>query len=247
MEQLTPVAVDRNKPPEPGSKVLVADFWADYGFFRNPQTTMSPRTLPLPSPTALRGLLGAVCGVAREAAPEHFAEAHLAVQLLAPLRRQSIGINYLKTVSSKHFSRFEEHKPTSVELLVQPRYRLYLAWSETKRYEQLKHMLTNHLSVYTPCFGSSEYLANFAWVREDAVAAVAGGRAEPVSVVPRRAVQQLDYDCGEIFTTVLPVCMNNQRVVQRFETCVFERTGAALHGTFADVTTLASGAQLVFI
>ncbi|CAM2010428.1 type I-B CRISPR-associated protein Cas5b [Acanthopleuribacter pedis] len=235
------------EPLTPGTKVLQVQFSADYGFFRNPQTTMSPRTLPLPSPTAVRGMLGAICGTPREQAPERFAAARLALQLTNPLRRQSIGINYLKTTSPKHFARFKEHKPTSVELLVKPAFRLFLAWDDTAAYEELKHMLVNHLSVYTPCFGSSEYLANFRWIGEETVVSVAEKEAAIHTAVPRRAVKQLDYDCGEIFTTTLPVAMNNRREVQRFETCVFERNGEPLKGTFAEVTTLSSGAAIVFI
>ena len=234
------------EPLKPGCRVLVADFRADFGFFRKPYTNMSPRTFPIPPGTTIRGMLAAIRGVDRELAPEFYADARLALRLCDPVRRRNLGINYLKTTSSSHFARFKEHKPTNQELLVEPHFRFFVHLPDPDEHEALRDLLVHHRSVYTLSFGNSESLANYRWIGDAEVVESASGSAELASIAPTETVSDMDYRHRELFTTTLPDVMNNQRVVQRFTEFIFDRNGRTLQGRFSQFNRLSTGESVVF-
>jgi len=231
---------------KPGAPVLAVDLSADFGQFKKYFTTMSPLSFPIPSGTALRGMLGAVCGVDRDRAPEHFAGAKLALRVLTPVRKIVIPTNFIIVKeSAAKFARFEQHRPTTVEYVRDARYRLFISWDHPD-YDQLKGRLSRHESVYTLSFGNSESLANYRFVGETRVAERASGRAELQSIVPTALVREVDYLDRELFTLRLPVAMSNDRIVARYDEFLFERRGHSIEGDFDRFEKLESGENIVF-
>ncbi len=230
-----------------GTPVLAVEFFADYGQFKKYFTTMSPLSFPLPTGTALRGMLGAICGVDRDRAPQRFAGARLAIGLAGPVRKVVVPVNFIITKESPaKFARFEQHRPTTVEYVKDARYRVYIAWDDADGYRDLKTRLQRHESVYTLCFGNSESLANYQFLGETRVVEVAGGEAELASIVPTARVTRLDYRDSELFTLRLPVAMSDDRVVSDYCEFLFDRRGAAVKGVFTRFERLETGERLAF-
>lgn len=229
-----------------GDRVLVADFFADLGFFRKAYTNMGPRSYPVPPFTVVRGMLAAVLGLDREKAPEKMAPARLAVRMLNTLRFTDIGVNYIKTTSPSHFARFRDHKPTRVEHVVRPCYRLYIHHPDASLHAALKEMLIHHRTHYTLSFGNSESLADFSWLEEAAVEAVDSGEVEVMGLLPCDQVSKIRFENRQCLTVTLPVTMTNQREVTSYREYIFDRTAAPLFGDVTDYVRLTNGDQLVF-
>jgi len=234
------------EPLIPGKPVLVVDFWADYGQFKKYYTTMSPLSFSLPTGTALRGMLGAICGIDRDTCPQYFADARLALRPLGPVRKANLAINLLKTTSARHFSRFQQHKPTIIEFVKHARYRCYIHLPDDDKQRALRGRLEAHHSVYTLSFGNSESLANYRYHGEERVVAVGEGKAEVGSMVPTDHLRRVDFGQRELFTITLPVTMTNERVVTRYTEFLLERNGHTIVGDFTHYNRLSNGENIVF-
>lgn len=68
-------------------KVVAFDIWGDYGHFRRFFTTSSPLTYSFPPPTAVRGIVGAILGLDKDAYLESTADLYVGVRILMPVRR----------------------------------------------------------------------------------------------------------------------------------------------------------------
>jgi len=236
------------EPLNPGDRVLVADFFADYGQFKKYFTNLSPLSFPIPPPTAIRGMLGAIMGIGRQEAPEYFADTRIALGLASPVRKVTVPINLIKTTSPTHFSRFVARKPTTVEFVRKARYRLYLHLPDSDKHQGLFEKLSRHHSVYTLSFGNSESLANYTFCGEETVRATESGHTELNTIVPSQLVRELkNIENMELFTVTLPLVMNNQRVVERYSEFIYERKGKPLYGNLVHFNRLSSGARCVFI
>ncbi len=234
------------EPLNPGARVMVATFRADYGQFRKYYTNMSPLSFPVPSGTVLRGMLGAICGIDRLESPEYFASTRLALRVERPIRKTCVPVNLLKTVRPLHFARFENRKPTTVEYVRDAAYRVYIHIPEEPKARILREKLQKHHSVYTLCFGTSESLANYHFHGEETVTSGGSGPAELSSMTPIELVEELDVKGRKLFSLTLPVLMDRRRVVSRYTEFLFERTGATIKGKFRHFTRLSNGENIVF-
>ncbi|MCS6809538.1 MAG: type I-B CRISPR-associated protein Cas5b [Bacteroidota bacterium] len=229
------------------NKALVFDIFGDYAHFRRYYTTMSPLTFSVPPGTALRGMLGAILGIDREVAPEHFHDVELSLRILNPIKKVTIPINYIQVESSSHFSRYPAHKPTNIEFVKDPTYRVYVRTSNTTTYTTLHEKLSRHESVYTLSFGISEALANFTFVGEFDIQPIDTGTLGIDSMIPIEYVHALpstgDLQC---FTEKLPMKMLNNREVIEYREFLFERTGTRLLLNIPQGVQLSNGERIVF-
>ena len=89
---------------------IIFDVYGEYGHFRKFNTTTSPLTYSIPTPSAIFGLLGAVLGIEREDShnkirekKEHLREvfsnknASLAIRPISEIKKVNIGFNLLDT------------------------------------------------------------------------------------------------------------------------------------------------------
>lgn len=174
------------------TSVLVFDLRGSIAHFRRPDTTATHASYPFITRTALRGLLGAVLGL-----DEWLAEdAWTGVQLLGPVRTRVqqlalLGKEFLGASGGKVFSR-----PTAIELVVEPRYRVYYSGAYM---DELEERLIRRQSVYPTYLGSAFCLTVPEWVGRWEVEEIppdAPERVEVVSVVPSHAVDRLELTAG---------------------------------------------------
>jgi len=135
--------------------VLVFDLKGSLAHFRRPDTTATHATYPFITRTALRGLLGAILGL------EEFLyeEARAGVRLMSPVQKSVQELSMLGKGFLGNWPEF--NRPTSIELLVQPHYRIYYTGP---RLEELAAFIRARRSVYHTYLGSAFALTVPEWV-----------------------------------------------------------------------------------
>lgn len=213
-------------------KVIVFDLGAEYGQFRKYFTNMSPLTFSIAPRTVISGIIGALIGVDKHKNPELFSFRHsfIALRILSPINKTTIATNYLKTDKLKYFSHFEEHKPTIVEYVRNPHYRIYFYHDYDDIYSKLKDNLAHHRSFYTVTLGISSCLANFNFVGEYNTNNINNNEiTNIVSILPVETVKELSsLEDVHIQKTTMPAYMNNHREVQIYREYFFELNGKPL-------------------
>ena len=172
--------------------LFVFDLRGSLGHFRRPDTLATHATYPFITRTALHGLAGAVLGL--EQLPE---SPWCGVQLLGPVATVSQELSLLGkgwTGGGPNFSR-----PTAIEFLVQPHYRVYYAGCLCT---ELEDAISNRRSHYHTYLGSAfcltvpEPVASFSAEEIRELSVEPGQVIESLTVVPSFAVERLELTDG---------------------------------------------------
>ena len=173
-------------------KILVFDLWGDYGHFKKIYATTSALTYPVPFKTAIYGLTSAIIGLSKEGNSylEKFppGTCKIGIELLSTPRTQRMHTNFSLEPGMIKSNR----KPTLLELLKAPRYRIFWTHQKDLVYEQFKFHLKSHTSVYTPSLGLANLLANFEFVGEYDLEECTEGSHQVTGVIPMNSVKALD-------------------------------------------------------
>jgi len=152
-------------------KILVFDISASYGHFRVPYTVTSPVTLPVPSKTALYGILGAVLGMDKSSYLNHFQDGSckVAIGIKKPIKKIQISENLINTKNVAFFARMNSrkkapHTQIRYEFLKDSEYRIYIHMYDEELFNRLEQLLKHHKSTYSISFGLSECLANYKFI-----------------------------------------------------------------------------------
>jgi CRISPR-associated protein Cas5h len=224
------------------NKVLIFDVWGDYAHFRRFYTTTSPLTFPIPPRTALCGLIGAIIGLEKENNEylEYFtldkAFIGLKIDEKHPLKKVMISENLIHTKNAKGpgMNLITERTQINFEFLKDQKYRIYFNHTDEDIYQQLKENLISHKSVYTPCLGLSENIANFEFVGEFKVKSESGSESTeeyvqinsvlPTEKIAKKGGIKFNFE-GEYFSIKVPIELNLDRIVTKYSDILFERTG----------------------
>jgi len=157
---------------------LIFDISGEYGHFRKFNTTTSPLTYSIPTPSSIFGLLGAVLGIEREDShnkigekKEHLRDvfssknASVAVRPLSEIKKVNIGFNLLDTGSYKSFFNVTNRTQIEYEILKDPKFRIYLSWDHRLK-EELTERLKNKRFHFNPYLGISQMTADLEFVEE---------------------------------------------------------------------------------
>lgn len=168
------------------TKLLVFDLKADLGHFRRPDTTATHATYPFITRTALRGLLGSILGMA------HWdAEAWTGLQILSTLRTKT---QQLSLLGKGYFGSGTFNRPTSIELVIKPHYRIYY---HGDHFDDLYEHISNGLSVYHTYLGSAFALIKPKFIEIlNAQEKTPLGPIECMSIIPSHVVTDIDIQPG---------------------------------------------------
>lgn len=101
-------------------KGLAFDVRGSVAHFRRPDTTATQMTYPFVTPTAAKGLVGAILGI-----EDFVTNDQIGIELLHPVRTVAQQMSMLGKDAGASFNR-----PTTIELLVDPAYRIYYTGEE---------------------------------------------------------------------------------------------------------------------
>lgn len=200
--------------------------------FRQPDTTVTQGTYPLPPRPTLLGLLGAVLGIdyngpewPRFLAGEHY----LGLQLLAPVRTVCMQMSLLGKGfvggGGKEFNRL-----TVMEMVVAPAYQIYYAGESL---DALQEKLSRRQSVFHTYLGSAFCLTFpvFESVHEALLLSPAAGDVVEFStVVPRELVDRVELAAPATYAAAraMPYHHRGDRTFEGAGTVFYEVTGGAL-------------------
>jgi CRISPR-associated protein Cas5h len=219
-------------------KVIVLDVWGDYAHFKKIYTTSSPLTYSFPPRTAISGLIGAIIGLDKEDYFRHFLrkDARIGCKIIKPIKKIRIGENHLNADNIKNMHLIKNRNPTRREFVKDPKYRIYFSHSDETIYDNLKSLLSNHQSIYTPCLGLSQLICNFSYVGEFGLKSLGEGPHAIGSVVPGKCIINPEFEVGkEYFSETLPNEMNDGREVTDYSEILFERNGKEIKAKARDL------------
>ena len=212
-------------------KILVFDIFGDYAQFRKFFTNMSPLTFSIPPRTVLAGIMGAIAGIKKEENPESFLKANsfISLKINNPVKKVKIPLNYIKTESRTKIYRYEAHKPTNVEFLKDPSFRIYFSHKDFELYSKIKENLKFHKSVYTVNLGISCCICDFKFIGEFNLEEKQG-KASMSSVVPKSKIKTIEFGDSLIQQCTLPNIYLNSREVQEYKEFLYEIKGGLIKG-----------------
>ena len=145
-------------------KVLAFDIWGEYAHYKKIYATTSAVSYCLPPKTSLYGYVGAILGLEKNQYLNYFQnkECLVGIQLLNPIVMQRININ-LRAVLGR-MKPNDNRKPTMMEFVYQPKYRIYFYHKNSETYNRLKDSLVEKCAVYTPSMGLASLISNFEFI-----------------------------------------------------------------------------------
>lgn len=213
-------------------KLLVFDIRGPYAHFKKYYATTSALTYAIPPKTSLYGFVGAILGFskAENAYLQHFSDKNclIGLQLQRPLKTCRMGVNLRPNTG-----RYKDNpKPTLIELVQDPYYRVFFHHSDEALQTRLKQALEAHTCAFTPSLGLANLLADFAWVGE--CGASRESTAQPVDIrssIPRKQFKAFgEMENSDIIEqTMFAVEMDTERNVTERDDILFDRKGQPIN------------------
>jgi CRISPR-associated protein Cas5h len=232
--------------------VLAFDLWGPYGHFRKIYTTTSPLTYSIPPRTAVTGLIAAILGIDKNEYLKHFSkeDANIAIQILNPVKKVTLSQNLIDTkTAGKMMNEIKQRTQIRFELLKDPKYRIYVKHSDAGLMKKLTDYVKEHRSVYTPCLGLSEHIANFSLndlyesenFDTDEIIRIA-------TVIPEKRIKEIKIeDDFEYVQENLPNEMTPKRVVTEYSSIILEQNTRAIKASVENAVKLDNGDHIVFL
>lgn len=233
-------------------KILVFDIWGDYAHFKKIYATTSAVSYLVPTKPTLYGYIGAIVGLEKfdNAYLRHFADKAclLSISLRGSVSLETrfadsgdcgsnalmrrMGINLQAQLGARKAG--DPPKPTLMEFVYRPKYRIYTHLQDTELYTKLKSNLESHRSVYTPTLGLAGLLSNFRFVGEFESARHSESYAVPIhSIIPKSQFLAFDNSMFEddemefsiVEQSMFAIEMDIERNVTERDDILLERTG----------------------
>lgn len=215
-------------------KLLAFDIWGDYGYFRRGYTSTSTITFPFPSRTTISGLISGILGLEKDSYHEIFNEdnSKIGLRILNPIKKININLNYINTKEGFLLSDIKSNPRVQVqaEFLKDVKYRIYVSLSDDKLMEELYDNLSEHKSVFTPCLGISECIADFKLAYDDLfdLNMLNEHDVEINSVILKNKFD-LIIESGKRYGIIKsPGFMNSDRIVYKFLEYYYEENGNSI-------------------
>jgi len=250
-------------------KILIFDIKGTYAHFRKFYTTASPLTFAFPPRTALQGIIGAIMGYKKDKYMSLLKEAAISISLKKPIKKDRITMNFINTKDApmvrltNTFAVYflglrkgpwhEPHTQIRLEVLKDVMYRVYFSCSQTKVMEELKEKLLKHHSVYTPCLGLANFLADFQFIGEfeGKLRKGMGNYIEVITPVRIDITEETDFlllEEGKIYLREkMPVQLNENRIPEEYASYLFEPNGKSLKVKLREYTEIENIGNIVWM
>jgi len=237
--------------------VLIFDISADFGHFRKIFSTSSPLTYSIVTPTSFYGIIGAIVGLEKEENKYlqyiNHETTKVAIQLINSVKKIRLGLNHINTKGNiwipKQRRKGGARTQIRTEFLRFPRFRCYVHLHNEELFQQLIDYVKEHKNVYTVSMGLSECLANIEFVSLETYENRTEKEAvEIVTAIPESVLQTLKIEAGkEYLKERLPIEMNSERIVSRYDEVLFEANGQPLTASVSSYWTNKQGKNIVFL
>lgn len=224
-------------------KVLVFDIWGEYAHFKKIYATTSALSYAIPPKPTIYGIIGAILGLEKSSNEylKSFSDKAclVGIQYIAKrdnedsksLTFQRMGINLKAELGRKKEG--SPPKPTMMEFVYRPRYRLYVNHTDSAFFEKLRIALENHISAYTPSLGLACLIANFEYQGVFNTEEVSSSNSTPIhSVIPRKEFIAFDdamftenADFAIVEQSLYAIEMDIERNVTERDDILLERKG----------------------
>lgn len=151
-------------------KVLVFDIYGDYAHYKKIYATTTAITYPIPTKTAMFGYIWAIACIEKSEDKNKYLnyfsdkQCRIGIEIRNSILMQRINTNLRAVLGRMNVG--GNRKPTMIEYIYKPKYRIYLYHSNDKLYEKLKYNLQNHLTEFTPTLGLASLISNFSFIGE---------------------------------------------------------------------------------
>ena len=133
-------------------KILVFDICGEYAHFKKIYATTSALSYAIPPKPTVYGILGAILGLEKENNTylNTFSNKSclIGIGIKRPLIFQRLGINLKAELGRKKEG--APPKPTMMEFVHRPHYRLYISHNDSSVFEKLTKSVETHSAFYTP-------------------------------------------------------------------------------------------------
>jgi CRISPR-associated protein Cas5h len=217
-------------------KVIIFDIWGRYAHFKKIYVTTSALSYALPFKTSVYGIIGAIIGLEKTGNKylKSFNQDNckIAIQVMKPVKFQRLNINLSVEPGPIKGNR----KPTMMEYVTDPFYRIYFWHEDQNLSEKLLKHLHNKTSVYTPVLGLAHCLANFNLIGHHAIKPFQNEEIID-SVIPKSHIKDIDskyWEENEIHIQeqdMYPLEMNTKREVTKRDSILFDINGKPVKAT----------------
>lgn len=208
-------------------KVLVFDIMGPMAHFRKYYTNSSSLSYVVPPRTVIIGLIAGMLGLPSEKHTEskndvyyekfNYDNCFVTVSNKTKIRKIMQTVNYLKITRINHVNGSGGGTQIPLEILLsegnqEVTYRIYFSHRNESIYDALKNRLKDHMFVYPPYLGLTEFLASIKYIGEGDVETNLKEELEIASVCKIKEVE-LDFSDSKIqyITEKMPTGFLNDR------------------------------------
>ncbi|UFH60009.1 CRISPR-associated protein Cas5 [Sulfurovum mangrovi] len=219
--------------------IVAFELRGNFASFADPLGISNTFSLPMPTKTAIAGIIGAMIGIDDVKSDEKLYEFNYSIVSLNPLVKQTFSQNFIDDYTSGVKSKFDKikkgektiespdfvkPKPTNRELLINPKYIIIVQHPHySKRLEQ---NLKNRTPKYPIYLGNSEFAGMFEYLEIKTIEGLEGENIEIDSIFPKEYEIE-SFDLNSIYTTVRMATkvekgsFDNNRKYSNYQTVVF--------------------------
>jgi CRISPR-associated protein Cas5h len=235
-------------------KVLAFDIWGEYAHYKKIYATTSAVSYCLPPKTSLYGYVSAILGFEKNNNQylKYFQnkECLIGIQIMHPVVMQRININLRATFGRMKST--DNRKPTMMEFVYLPRYRIYFFHLQADIQAQLHQRLKAKEAVYTPTMGLASLISNFDFIGEfDASLQKSSGNAVSVqTVIPKKQFERFDVEALNakhteiVEQSMFAIEMDMQRNVTERDDILLERKAKSIDAFLNQYYLLSDGTNI---
>lgn len=235
-------------------KVLAFDIWGNYAHYKKIYATTSAVSYCIPTKTAMYGYVSAIMGYDKSDSQYlsffQNKECLIGIQIMKPIIMQRININLRAVLGRMRTS--DNRKPTTMEFVYQPQYRIYFNHKQEFIQQTFKTKLLNKNAVYTPTMGLAGLISNFQFV-DELEATFIEDVTTPISihtVIPKKQFEKFDTEALSkkgteiIEQSMYAVEMDMERNVTERDDILLERKAKTIDAFLNQYYQLSNGTNI---